>query len=89
LHHGRAGVAFAEPRDAASRVKAMTPTDPAFYIGLITMAVLGYGLALLMLWRQPKAIKWFAIALVTIALGYLSVMGVPVTVAKAVYGRPM
>lgn len=63
-------------------------SDPAFLLGLGTMAIVGYGGAMLALWRQPKAIKWFAIALVTVALGYLAVMGVPLEVARSLFGRP-
>lgn len=64
-------------------------TDPAFLIGIVFLAIVGYGAALLALWRQPRAIKWFAIALVTVGLGYLATTKAPVSVARTVFGKPM
>lgn len=63
--------------------------DAATLIGLAILAVLGYATALVALWRQPRAIKWFAIALVTVGLGYLATTAVPVSVARAVLGKPV
>lgn len=58
-------------------------------IGMIVLATLGYGSVLLALWRQPRPIKWFAIALVTVGLGYLATTGVPLSVARGVFGAPL
>ena len=63
--------------------------DPPTIMGLVILAMLGYVTAVVALWRQPRAIKWFAIALVTVGLGYLATTSVPVSVARAVLGTPV
>lgn len=60
--------------------------EPATLIGLAMIAVLSYGLVLIALWRQPRAIKWFAIALITVALGYMATTEVPMSFSRTVLG---
>ena len=62
--------------------------EPATLIGLLMLAVLSYALVLTALWRQPRAIKWFAIALVTVALGYMATTEVPRQFSRATLGTP-
>lgn len=62
--------------------------DPSTMIGIAMMAIGSYALVLMVLWRQPRAIKWFAIALVTVGLGYLSTTDVPKIVVKSTIGMP-
>lgn len=61
--------------------------DAPTIIGLAMLAVVCYATALVALWRQPRAIKWFAVALVTVGLGYLATTSVPLSVARAVLGK--
>lgn len=56
-------------------------------IGLITLAVLLYGVILLTLWKQPRPIKWLAVALITVGLGYLATTSAPESIAQSVFGR--
>lgn len=62
-------------------------TNPATLIGLAMMAALGYGAALLILWRRPRPIKLFALALVTVGLGYLATTEVPLQVSRTTLGQ--
>lgn len=61
--------------------------DAPTIIGLAILAVVSYATALMALWRQPRAIKWFAAALVTVGLGYLATTSVPLSVARAILGK--
>jgi len=65
----------------------MTITGPHF-IGVAILAVAFYGTALLVLMRHPRPIKWFAIALCTVGLGYLSWTEAPAEIARALFGTP-
>jgi hypothetical protein len=56
-------------------------------IGLITLAVLAYGTVLMALWKQPRPIKWLAVALITVGLGYLATTPAPESIAQSVFGR--
>jgi hypothetical protein len=60
--------------------------EPATLMGIAMLAVVSYGIVLIGLWRQPRAIKWFAIALVTMGLGYLATTDVPRTLVKSTIG---
>lgn len=52
------------------------------------IAVAFYGTVLLVLIRQPRPIKWFAIALCTVGVGYLSWTEAPAEIARALLGAP-
>lgn len=65
----------------------MTITGPHL-IGVVIIALAFYGTVLLVLIRQPRPIKWFAIALVTVGVGYLSWTEAPAEIARAVLGAP-
>lgn len=61
--------------------------EPGTLIGLVMLAVASYATAFLALWKQPRAIKLFAAALITVSLGYLATTQVPVTLARATLGE--
>jgi drug/metabolite transporter (DMT)-like permease len=65
----------------------MTITGPHL-IGVVVIALAFYGTVLLVLIRQPRPIKWFAIALVTVGVGYLSWTEAPAEIARALLGAP-
>ena len=57
-------------------------------LGLAVMAA-GAGIVSgLVLWKQPRAIKWFAVALILVGLGYLATTPVPIQLARVVFGVP-
>lgn len=62
--------------------------EPGTFIGLAMLGAASYLAAVLALWRQPRGIKWFAIALITVGLGYLATTDVPITFARATLGHP-
>jgi len=60
----------------------------AHIIGVAIISVAFYGAVLLVLIRQPRPIKWFAIALCTVGVGYLSWTEAPAEIARALLGAP-
>lgn len=60
----------------------------AHMIGIAVLAAAFYGVALIVLRKQPKAIRWFAIALCTIGLGYLATTPAPEEIARTLFGTP-
>ena len=62
--------------------------EPATLMGVVMLGAVSYAIAVIALWRQPRAIKWFAIALITVGLGYLATTEVPMMVSKATIGHP-
>jgi hypothetical protein len=57
-------------------------------IGLIFLAIVFYGVGLLMLRRQPRQIRLFAVALLTVGLGYLATTPAPTAIARILFGAP-
>lgn len=57
-------------------------------LGLGVMAVIAGIVSGLVLWKQPRAIKWFAVALILVGLGYLSTTPAPTQLARVIFGEP-
>ena len=58
---------------------------------LIGLAVMGVAAGIFsgaVLWKQPRAIKWFAVVLILVGLGYLATTPVPTQLARVVFGEP-
>lgn len=57
-------------------------------LGLGVMAVVAGIASGFLLWRQPRAIKWFAAALILVGLGYLATTPAPTQLARVIFGEP-
>ncbi len=57
-------------------------------LGLAVMAAAAGIVSGIVLWKQPRAIKWFAVALILVGLGYLATTPVPTQLARVVFGEP-
>ncbi|MEO1720553.1 MAG: hypothetical protein AAFR23_10065 [Pseudomonadota bacterium] len=62
-------------------------TDPPQLIGLGIMAAVALLAVLLILRKQPRAVRFFAIALVAVGLGYLATTQVPTDFMRLVFGE--
>ena len=65
----------------------MTPDVPQL-MGLAVMAGVAGIVSGIVLWKQSRAIKWFAVALILVGLGYLATTPVPTQLARVVFGEP-
>lgn len=59
---------------------------PPAVVGALILGVPAVIVAYLVLFKQPRAIFWFAIALIAVGLGYLGATGALTDVADAILG---
>ena len=57
-------------------------------LGLGVMAITAGIVSGLVLWNQARAIKWCAVALILVGLGYLSTTPAPTRLARVIFGEP-
>lgn len=62
---------------------------PPVAIGALIVGVPAVLVAWLALYKAPRAVFWFALALIAVGLGYLGATGALVDIADAVVGTAM
>lgn len=65
----------------------MMPSPPQL-AGLVIIAILAIAFGYVLLRKQPRAIKLFALALLAVGLGYLATTNVPIDMVRTVFGSP-
>jgi len=60
---------------------------PPAILGALIVGVPAVIIAYLALFKAPRAILWFALALIAVALGYLAATGALTDIANAVLGN--
>ena len=62
---------------------------PAKLAGAVILGVPLIVLAWAALWRQPRAVFWFAFALILVGLGYLTATGAADDIARSLMPAPV
>ena len=57
-------------------------------LGLAVMAGVAGLVSGFLLWNQPRPIKWFAVVLILVGLGYLATTSSPTELARVIFGEP-
>ncbi len=57
-------------------------------LGLAVMAAIAGLVSGFLLWKQSRAIKWFAVGLILVGLGYLATTPSPTELARVIFGEP-
>lgn len=57
-------------------------------LGLATIAIIALVVVALVLRRQPRPVRLFAVALVIVGLGYLATTKAPTELARLIYAEP-